>query len=187
MQDGQRDVIAVLTHDHRELEELFDRFTALPVTDTRTRREVTDQVIIELVRHAVAEEQYLYPAVRRHLPDGDRIADKEIADHAAAERTMKELERIDTGDHRFDDVFGRLEREVREHIAEEEDLLFPRLRSVCDGETLVDLGAKVERAKKTAPTRPHPSTPDTPPLNRLLDPGTGLVDRARDLVARRGR
>jgi hemerythrin superfamily protein len=187
MRDGRSDVIAVLTHDHREVEQMFDRFARIPATDTRARRELADQVVIELVRHAVAEEQYLYPAVRRYLPDGDGIADKEIADHAAAERTMKEVERIDTGDARFDDVFGRLMREVREHVADEEGRLFPRLAAACDERTRADLGAKVERAKKTAPTRPHPSAPDTPPLNRLLDPGAGLVDRARDLLSGRGR
>jgi hemerythrin superfamily protein len=169
MQAGQRDVIAVLTHDHREVEEMFDRFGRIPVADTRARRELADQVIIELVRHAVAEEQYLYPAVRRYLPGGDGIAAKEIADHAAAERTMKELERIDTGDPWFDDVFGRLMREIREHVAAEESRLFPQLTASCDEETRTDLGAKVERAKRTAPARPHPSAPETPAFNRLLD------------------
>lgn len=42
-------------------------------------------------------------------------------------------------------------------------------------------------AKKMAPTRPHPSAPDTPPGNKLLGPGVGLVDRARDLLTGRGK
>ncbi|WP_405427915.1 hypothetical protein [Micromonospora sp. NBC_00617] len=42
------------------------------------RRQLTDVVIAELVRHAVAEEAYVYPTARKALPDGDQIADHEI-------------------------------------------------------------------------------------------------------------
>lgn len=54
-------------------------------------------------------------------------------------------------------------------------------------EALNELGDKVRTAKKTAPTRPHPSAPDTPPGNKLLGPGVGLMDRARDLLTGRGK
>jgi hypothetical protein len=52
---------------------------------------------------------------------------------------------------------------------------------------LGDLGEKIRRAKAMAPTRPHPAAPDTPPANKLLAPGAGLVDRARDFVTGRGK
>lgn len=183
--DG-RDVIAVLQDDHRALAELFARFGRLQSGPAEQRRALADEVIIELVRHAVAEERHLYPAVRERLPDGDRIADREIADHAAAERTMKELERADAGEPQFDDIFGRLIREVTEHIRDEEENVLPRLAAACGAQELAELGEKVERAKRLAPTRPHPTAPDKPPLNKVIGPGVGLVDRARDLLHGRG-
>lgn len=63
----------------------------------------------------------------------------------------------------------------------------PPRRDACSAEQLDELGEKTRRAKKTAPTRPYPSAPDKPPANKLLAPGTGLVDRARDLLSGRGR
>lgn len=45
----------------------------------------------ELVRHSVAEEQFMYPAARKHLEGGDQIADHEIEEHAEAEEVMKHL------------------------------------------------------------------------------------------------
>ncbi|MBB1246923.1 hemerythrin domain-containing protein, partial [Streptomyces durbertensis] len=36
-------------------------------------------------------------------------------------------------------------------------------------------------------TRPHPGMPDKPPANRLLAPGAGLVDRARDALSGRNK
>jgi hemerythrin superfamily protein len=79
------DIISILTRDHREVDELFEQLEAARPDDGETRRRLTDQVIIELVRHSVAEEMYLYPATRKHVPNGDEIADKELADHGRVE------------------------------------------------------------------------------------------------------
>ncbi|MGW6982352.1 hemerythrin domain-containing protein [Streptomyces sp. NPDC054932] len=180
------DVIAELTTDHQEVKDFFRDIGGLPSGDPR-RKDCADKLTIELVRHSVAEEVYLYPAVRKHLPDGDAIADKEIDDHAAAERIMKDLEGCDADDPRFDGLIDKLMTEIREHIAEEETVLFPRLRATCSAAALDELGEKVRSAKKTAPTRPHPSLPDEPPANKLLAPGVGLVDRLRDAMSGRGK
>ncbi|WP_327281517.1 MULTISPECIES: hemerythrin domain-containing protein [unclassified Streptomyces] len=180
------DVIAELTTDHREVEEFFAHIESLP-SGHSGRKDYADKATIELVRHSVAEEAYLYPAVREHLPDGDAVADRELADHAAAEQLMKDLEGCDADDPRFDGLLDKLMADVREHMADEEDHLFPRLRAACPPEVLGELGDKVRTAKKTAPTRPHPSAPDKPPANKILAPGMGLVDRLRDMMSGRGK
>jgi hypothetical protein len=74
---------------------------------------------------------------------------------------------------------------IRHHVREEETDLFPGLREACSADELRELGAKVETAKKLAPTRRHPAAPDRPPLNTLLAPGAGLVDRLRDALSGR--
>jgi hemerythrin superfamily protein len=179
-------VIDELVTDHREVEELFGRIEALPPGD-KDRKLYADQATMELVRHAVAEEAYLYPAVREHLADGDTLADKELEDHAAAEQLMKRLERLDASDPEFGRLIGELMGEIRSHIADEEGNLFPRLREACPPDALDTLGDKVRQAKKTAPTRPHPAAPDKPPANKLLAPGAGLVDRLHDALSGRGK
>jgi hypothetical protein len=100
---------------------------------------------------------------------------------------MKDLEGCDAGDADFDRLVGMLMSEIRSHIADEEGNLFPRLRQACPTDTLNELGDKVRQAKKTAPTRPHPAAPDKPPANKLLAPGTGMVDRLRDALSGRGK
>ncbi|MCL7424982.1 hemerythrin domain-containing protein [Streptomyces sp. NPDC057806] len=179
-------VIEELMTDHGEVEELFGKIEALPPGD-KNRKAYADQVTMELVRHSVAEEAYLYPAVREHLAGGDALADQELEDHAKAEQIMKDLESCDPGDHEFDRLIGMLMTEIRAHIADEEQNLFPQLRATCPAEALDKLGDKVRQAKKTAPTRPHPSAPDKPPANKLLAPGVGMVDRLRDALTGRGK
>ncbi|WP_416901459.1 hemerythrin domain-containing protein [Micromonospora echinospora] len=179
-----RDVIDVLTADHREVEALFVELESRQGTPEH-RRQLVDVVIAELVRHSVAEEAYVYPAARKALPDGDQVADHEISEHADAERTMKDLESVDPSDPRFDQLLTHLTSTIRHHVQEEETDLFPRLRAACAHEELVELADKVTAAKRIAPTRPHPAAPDHPPANKLLAPGAGLVDRMRDAISGR--
>ncbi|GAA4552290.1 hemerythrin domain-containing protein [Amycolatopsis samaneae] len=178
------DLVSVITEDHRAVERVF---TELEAGDTgpERRKDLTDHVIAELVRHSVAEEQFMYPAARKHLPDGDAVADHEIAEHAEAERVMKDLEGRQPDDPRFEELLGKLITDVRHHVDEEETDLLPKLQAACSPEELRDLGEKVLRAKKIAPTRPHPAAPDRPPANLILAPGTAFVDKIRDALTRR--
>jgi hemerythrin superfamily protein len=178
------DLIDILVTDHREVESIFAELES-GTGDPQHRRDLADVVIAELVRHAVAEEMYLYPAARRVLPDGDGIADHEIGEHAEAERMMNDLDGLDPTDPAFDATLTRLTGAIRHHVQDEESDLFPRLRATCAAEDLIDLGRKVRAAKQIAPTRPHPAAPDRPPFNKLLGPGMGLVDRVRDAVSGR--
>jgi hemerythrin superfamily protein len=183
-QDRGEDLIDVLLHDHREIEESFAALETGDPTLTE-RRKIANVVVAEMVRHSVAEEQYLYPMVRRVLPDGDRIADHEIHDHAEAEADMKRLEGLDATSPDFQFYLARLMAEIRQHFLEEEVELFPRLRAAADPDELRDLARKAQMIKKIAPTRPHPGAPDRPPANKLLAPALGLVDRVRDVLSRR--
>jgi hemerythrin superfamily protein len=186
MSEHEGNVIAELTADHREVEELFGQMQGLPAGDRR-RRDVADKFTIELVRHSVAEEMYLYPAVREHVEGGPAMADKELADHQRVEELLKQLEGLSPDDQEFDTLVVRVIAEVGAHVKDEEERLFPALVDACSQEQLSKLGDQVRRAKKAAPTRPHPSAPDTPPANVLMGVGAGLVDRARDLLSGRGK
>ncbi|MFH9226386.1 hemerythrin domain-containing protein [Streptomyces lydicus] len=180
------DVIEELTGDHREVDELFEQFESR-APGCIERKLFLDALTIELIRHSVAEEMHLYPAVREHLENGDLLADSEIADHQRVERLLKELEGRDADDADFDRLVRELHTEVTAHVRDEEDNLFPQLRDGVHPFVLESLGRKVREAKEQAPTRPHPQAPSTPPANKLLAPGLGLVDRVRDYVTGRGR
>lgn len=184
MAKNQPDLITVIIGDHREVEKVFTELEDRSVAPER-RRELADHVIAELVRHSVAEEQYMYPAAREALPNGDEIADHELEEHAEAEQVMKDLEGVDPTDPRFEELVGKLISDIRHHVEDEESDLLPKLQEACSEEQLRGLGQQVVEAKEKAPTRPHPSAPDKPPANRLMDPGAGLVDRLRDKLSGR--
>lgn len=179
---GEQDVVDILTTDHHEVLELVGQ---VPGADPAQRRDMADTIIAELMRHSVAEEMYVYPAMREHLTDGDREVEHDIEEHQELIEVMKQLEDVDAADARFLETFGRLEQMLRHHVTDEERDQFPRLRAELSREQLVELGKKVEAAKKAAPTRPHPSSPHSELFHKTIGPGIGMVDRLRDTLTGR--
>src|ERR671926_403027 len=188
MAEEQRDVIEVLEHDHREVEEMFAELESLrgasTEEDKERRKTLTEQVTIELVRHSVAEEVLVYPRVE------DKVGKEEVEhareEHAEAEETLAKLEKLDADDPAFDDELATLMREIRHHIEDEEGEMFAHMRQVIDEEELRSLGARVEAFKKVAPTRPHPHVPNEPLPRTAVGPAASLFDRMRDLATGRG-
>ncbi|MCP9205933.1 hemerythrin domain-containing protein [Streptomyces cucumeris] len=171
----QRDVVELLTEEHRQVQELFDGYRA--AGDPAQRRRLVERITVEVVRHSVAEESHLYPTVRTALPDGDQIADEEIEELAEAERILAELDALDPRDREFDPLVRRLMDVVSMHIRGEEDLVFPELRDRLTTEELLILGLRV--GETTAPV--PPLSPEGP------GPGRTLADRVRERLTGRGR
>ncbi len=184
MPDGSTDMVSVLVRDHDEMKQYFREIEA--ATDAQGRRDAADRLTAEVVRHSVAEEMYLYPAARKALPEGDQLVDEELQEHAEAEKLLKQWEKMDGDDPQFMPTFQQIRSELLHHIDEEEEpKLFPRLQAALSAEEQQELGEKIEKAKKLAPTRPHPSAPDQPPGDKIVGPPTGIVDRIRDKMSGR--
>jgi hemerythrin superfamily protein len=183
MTDSQRDVIDILTTDHREVLELIGQIRQ---SDNRVeRRELTDILITELVRHSVAEEMYVYPAMREHLPDGKEAVEHDVEEHKEIEVLLKRLEDVDPLEDPFMDLINSLEEVLRDHVEDEEVEQFPKLRNAVPGSELVEIGEKVEKAKRLAPTRPHPNAPNNELFHKTVGPGVGMIDRLRDKLTGR--
>lgn len=180
---AEQDVTEVLTQDHREFLSLVDEIRA--TSDPERRRELADTMIAEIVRHAVAEEMHVYPAMEEHLPDGERAVAHDKQEHNELEQTMKELEGTDAASPRFLELVDSMEAQLRDHISDEEGEQFPVLRQRVPRDQLLDMARKVETAKRIAPTRPHPSAPNERPFHLVAGPGVGMVDRLRDTLSGR--
>jgi hemerythrin-like domain-containing protein len=178
------DMVSVLVKDHEEMKQYFRELEA--ATDVGERREIADKLTAEVVRHSVAEEMYLYPAARKILPNGDQLIDEEITEHAEAEQLLKDWEGMAGDDPQFMTTYQKIRDGLLHHIDEEEEpKLFPEMQAALSREEQEDLGAKITRAKKLAPTRPHPSAPDSPPGDKVLGVPTGIIDRIRDRMSGR--
>ena len=180
---NDHDVIDVLTTDHREATELIEQILA--TTDPEQRRDLADSLIAELVRHSVAEEMYVYPTMREHMPNGDEAVEHDTSEHKELEALMKQLESSDAAGPEFVETVQEIAAALRDHVDDEENEHFPELRRHVPEQLLVDLKEKVETAKEVAPTRPHPMAPNAELFHKLVGPGVGLVDRLRDTLTGR--
>jgi hemerythrin superfamily protein len=168
-------IVNLLLEDHRSAQQKLEAFPA----SSENRMDLFRALAAELVRHEVAEELVVYPALRK-LPGGNARAEARLFEQAAAEKRLARMERLDAAYPEFMGEFAQLRSEVLAHAQHEEAEVFPLLNAGYDGATLVDLGRKYLRAKHTAPTHPHPHAPDTPPANKLAGPVAALIDRLRD-------
>ena len=170
-------IIDALRHDHDEIRKMFAQ---LDTATGKRRQELFQQLLGELVRHEVAEEEILRPVSKRDA--GAAIANARIKEESQAEELLKEMEKLDPGSAEFMAKLAKLRREVERHAEAEETKEFPRVAKKETTERLEQMGRAYEAAKKAAPTRPHPSTPNTPMANMLAGPFAAVADRARDAV-----
>ena len=176
------DAIKLLKQDHRNVERLFKAYERAGERANKQKAQLVEQVIRELSIHASIEEQLLYPAARKLSDTLDAQVLEALEEHHLAKATLAELEEMSPKDERFDAKVSVLIENVRHHVEEEEEELFPQLRKRMDPEALAALGEAMERAKKFAPTHPHPMAPDTPPGNVVSDVLAKILDTGRDVV-----
>jgi hemerythrin superfamily protein len=176
-------VVDILSSDHREMVELLGQIEH--TADAGRRRDLADTVIAEVMRHAVAEEMYVYPAIEEHVPNGAQQVAHDKEEHHEIVLLMKQMEDTDAASPAFMNMVRQLEAMLRHHAQDEETEQFPQLRAHIPGERLVTLGAQVETAKRLAPTRPHPSAPHSELFHKTLGPGVGMIDRLRDKLTGR--
>jgi hemerythrin superfamily protein len=173
------DVVAFLTDQHRQVNELLDRVLS-------TRGEERANVFYTLRRmlavHEAAEEEIVHPAARRTLPDGQAIVDARLREENEAKKALTKLETLDVDSSEFELQFGMLKDDVIEHAQSEEAEEFERLGSVLDPARLERMRKAVELAESVAPTRPHAGI-ESATANLLVGPFAAMVDRSRDALS----
>lgn len=175
------DAITLLKQDHKTVERLFKQFEKSE-DDPKASRKIADEIIKELSVHAAIEEQIFYPAVRAAMPDAEDTILEALEEHHVAKWLLSEIDGMDPKAERFRAKTTVLIESVRHHVEEEEQELFPEVRKEMKRKPLQELGAQMEEAKKTAPTKPHPKAPDEPPANVVANAGAALADKAKTAV-----
>jgi hypothetical protein len=188
------DVFEVLLQDHDEVKAMLARLeygpkagTGASAAELAERRRLAEDVIIEESKHEAAEQQYFWPAVRELGPEGARLADEAMGQERDAEQVLYQLSKLNADDAGFDELLADFVSEARAHIAFEEGHAWPLMRATLTADEAEELGAKIEQAKRIAPTRPHPNTPTNESARKAAGPLAGAVDRLRDAVTGRGK
>lgn len=173
------DAITLLKADHKAVQRLFRTFEQTGERARATKAKTATAIVHELSKHAAIEEQVFYPAVRREVPAAADEVLESLEEHHVVKWLCAEIEKLSPDDERFTPKVTVLIESVRHHVREEEENLFPTVRQMLGRKRLGEIGEMLENAKRLAPSRPHPRSPDTPPENIGLGVVSGVVDKAR--------
>jgi hemerythrin superfamily protein len=156
-----QDAIALLEDDHQTVDDLLDQYDEL--TDDADKKRVATQICLALKVHTQIEEEIFYPAAREATGDAD-LLDEAAVEHAGAKNLIAEIEAMQPGQPLYDAKVTVLGEQVRHHVEEEEEELFPEVRA-----TKLDLdklGAKL--AARKAELMAAMTPPDTLPIVSAL-------------------
>jgi hemerythrin superfamily protein len=139
------DALSLLRRDHRLAEELFAEFarSAPQQLDPLARR------ICKMLRvHSQIEEELFYPVVSRALTGADRelVGHAEV-EHEQAKQAITRIESMTSENPAFRNEVDLLDRRVAQHVAAEEQELFPKVSAT--GIDLTALGVALAERRDT--------------------------------------
>lgn len=144
-------VIEMLKEDHEKVKGLFEEFES---ADGKEQADIAATVIMELEVHADLEEKLIYPAIREHI-DEDEKMNEALEEHHLVHVLIKELKKLKPKDAVFQAKFKVLGELVKHHIEEEEGETLPKaLESDIDWESLESAVNKRRNAIITKLTGP---------------------------------
>jgi hemerythrin-like domain-containing protein len=193
---GRRRVMAnvfeVLRKDHEEVKRVLSELeTGLQRTastdELRLQEKLVEYLVIEESKHEAVEEEYFWPTVREKLSNGDHLADHAIEQEQQGKFVLDDLIGLNADKPRFRELVTAFIHDGREHIAYEEEQVWPNLEKVLSRREANALGKKLRQAKKIAPTRPHPRTPPKPGILKTAGSAAAAVDKSRDVITGRGK
>lgn len=136
------EILRTLEKQHHEVDVLFERFRKN--RDISKRQRILTTLVNNLTAHMAAEEEVLYPMVRKLESQGLKDGLKEHNDIrrmlepvTSAMRTMALV--------KMDSLVTDLRRCVTRHVTEEEFELFPALRIAMSEDDRVELNEKYVR------------------------------------------
>lgn len=158
------DVLDLILDDHRR----FERLLAQLRDSTSDRDAVRQALAAVVIAHGEAEEEVVYPVLRRRTDDevGEDEVEHGHEEHAEGNEALLrllDLEGTDTGS--FDEAAEELSNLLAHHIAEEELTILGPAREQVGERVRRDLGAKWAARR-----------------NELIDADCGSLEHVRRIV-----
>ncbi len=148
--------IDLLKQQHREVEELFEEFESAGEGARKTKERLCREISDQLAVHAEIEEKLFYPESKQ--PDTEDLLRESVEEHLSVKRVLAEIMDGGIEDPQFEARMDVLEEQVKHHVEEEEQELFPKVRKSCSKEELEDLGDRMNALAQKLMEEGEPSS-----------------------------
>jgi hemerythrin superfamily protein len=138
------DGIESLEKDHDKIRSLFSELEG--TADPHELQDSFNKLGNILTIHAEAEEQVLYPEARNCEGTAELI-DKGYQEHDKGEQMVLAIKSISSNESEFKAKVRELQEFMLNHLDEEENDLFPRVRQCMNDKKLEQLGTQLKDTK----------------------------------------
>jgi hemerythrin superfamily protein len=147
-------VTTILTKDHRMVSGLIATLEVTPRLKSMLRKRLFEQIHANVMVHAQAEEEILYPAMRNLMyMDGTSEVDESYREHQQIKDVLNDLETMDPNTDAFDAKFADFKSRIEHHVDEEENEMFPMVKQRMSSEEQEHLGQRIHDRKMSLKTR----------------------------------
>lgn len=133
-----------LIKEHKATLAVIDKLEQLSPEQTDRRAMLLMNLTHMIAKHAMQEENVIYPVLRRG-EDG-QVADALNSDHGEVKAMLYGLGHMEKGDPAFGETLGRLRTALDDHMRQEENELFPALRARLSDEENKKLSREMNMA-----------------------------------------
>ena len=130
--------IDFLISQHRSMETMM---AGVMDAQDDARRRLYAEVADQLTMHISAEEVVFYPAVKAARTED--ILLESLEEHLSLKRLMNDLLALAPDEQTFEPKFKVLKEQAEHHHKEEEEHLFPKVKTLLDASRLNELGAEM--------------------------------------------
>jgi len=175
-----KDIVTIIRSEHNLVDKLAERFQA--TTNPTEKLSICYNLIKLLSLHAAKEEMALYPFIQSKFPNGNQIVQHALMEHQQVKQDLYELDQglSQSVTPQMEAKVMKTVKEVQHHVQEEETQILTKLDKYLSASEMTRLRDDFVSALSTAPSRPHPDAPNTPPQNKVVNAATMPADAARD-------
>ena len=163
------DALELLTADHNRVRGLFARFQAAEGENDAQAARLAAKIFEELEIHTKIEEEIFYPTITKLNEEIHEVVTEGIEEHHVVDQLIDEVKNLSPSNEEWAAKMKVLIENVEHHAEEEEQEMFPKIRTAMGNDARGDLGQRLEakKAELGAPTAADKAHLSTEELTRL--------------------
>jgi hemerythrin-like domain-containing protein len=140
------DVVKLIKTQHQQIDKLLEQAADEGADRAALLRQAADL----LIPHSKAEEDFVYPTIKRKASEAGEDVEDGVVEHHSIEGMLQDLLGQDPDAPGWDGLLAALTGELRHHVEEEEQELLPVLQKTSSAEELQQMGQRFADATGAA-------------------------------------